>query len=749
MESPPPLNLPNRLTVLLNGVRIGIPLYLLPFFPYLDTMLTDMGGLEPSTAIPLSHELGQISEATLSWLIYFYEAYAMSHGIVANVEEARTLASLPVTSDDLAQLLARDLNLARYLSAVPLMELFEFCHFSDVMGSTLALQLGLLQLVERLLTDAELPDAGVVDPLPEEIPLFRANPDVADYILSELPYARRYLHILGLVRSVLHPDLTEQVLVAIPPPTMSPVVCGDEHTMLIAYQGLFACGSNDHGQLGLGESEEADRFIAVPYLQGALISVACGFRHTLVLTTRGLFACGWNTRGPLGLGKQYGVNQLRRVVTEGRPLAIFCGRSHSALITTDGLFVCGENGHGELGLGGEDDIFLFERVAVKGRPLSLAFGPSHTMLITDAGLFACGFNDEGQLGLGVGQPGETQGADTFREVKLIRGTPLSVVCGERSTLLVTTHGLYGCGSNKYGQIGFGNANWERTVFTTVANRPPGTVLSLSTACAASHTMLLTTGGLFGCGVNEEGELGLGNTGVSYSFEEIPYVHLDVMKDLEPIFVACGNGFTMLMTRGGLLSCGDNESSQLGLGDVRNAHMEEFHVVPIVLRSPQSERPEKKRRLGCHICEGGATTMLQEVERPERLFCSLHCQKRYHWFGRVMGGGPTHKPAVLTLDMDATIARASSPRSILFTNKLQLIIQVLPPGGKVEREVHRGDQFIRVERGALKATAAAGVVHHLEAGGMDTVVIPEGTYHELEGEGGEGAKFYTLYAPPAH
>jgi quercetin dioxygenase-like cupin family protein len=141
-------------------------------------------------------------------------------------------------------------------------------------------------------------------------------------------------------------------------------------------------------------------------------------------------------------------------------------------------------------------------------------------------------------------------------------------------------------------------------------------------------------------------------------------------------------------------------------------------------------------------------MLQEVARPERLFCSLHCQKRYHWFGRALGGGPSHKPAVLTLDMDAAIARASSLRSILFTNKLQLIIQVLPEGGKVEREVHRGDQFIRVERGALKVTAA-GVVHHLEGGGMDTVVIPEGTYHELEGEGGEGAKFYTLYAPPAH
>jgi alpha-tubulin suppressor-like RCC1 family protein len=308
------------------------------------------------------------------------------------------------------------------------------------------------------------------------------------------------------------------------------------------------------------------------------------------------------------------------------------------LITTEGLFACGEGGSAELGLGDEGDTLHFEKVAIEGVPLSVAFGSDHTMVITTAGLFACGSDMNGELGLGG------QDRTTFTRVMGVNGTPLHVACGYYSTLLFTTEGLYGTGNNGVGQLGFGNEAWHSSFFWAVANPPPGIVLSL--ACSESHTMLLTTKALFGCGVNSMGELGLSNTAKSYAFEEIWKTNGPRrISDEEPILVACGNRFTMLLTKSGLLSVGHNAHGELGIGKTKSVFKKYFRDVGVELLptepyQPSSPRysppPEKKRRLGsCHLCDQSGPTMRQEVSHPDRLFCSLHCQKRYHWFGRAL------------------------------------------------------------------------------------------------------------------
>ena len=67
----------------------------------------------------------------------------------------------------------------------------------------------------------------------------------------------------------------------------------------------FACGLNDYGQLGLGDDYNRNTFTAVPALPDGKVAkqVIPGFRHTMILVEDGtVFACGNNDYGELGLG---------------------------------------------------------------------------------------------------------------------------------------------------------------------------------------------------------------------------------------------------------------------------------------------------------------------------------------------------------------------------------------------------------------------------------------------------------------
>jgi hypothetical protein len=260
--------IPNEVVINLNGKLIRLPLYVIPYFPYLDTMITDMGGVSQNAEIPLIYGHGEVTYGMLRWIIAFYLYFLVKHGVPfpnGSIEEVRALEAVPVSDKELSDFLALYAAQATYLSSLSLLELFEFCHFANFLGSTLAMRAGLLLLVERLLTDAELPSAGIPDLLVEEVPLFLENLPVAEYLVRALPYARRYLKVLGLVRGVLHPDLAPQVLASLPKPTMSPGVCGGSHTLLITPRGLFGCGESDYLALKspvLGPFTQSEKGIA-------------------------------------------------------------------------------------------------------------------------------------------------------------------------------------------------------------------------------------------------------------------------------------------------------------------------------------------------------------------------------------------------------------------------------------------------------------------------------------------------------
>ena len=87
------------------------------------------------------------------------------------------------------------------------------------------------------------------------------------------------------------------------------------------------------------------------------------------------------------------------------------------------------------------------------------------------------------------------------------------------------------------------------------------------------------------------------------------------------------------------------------------------------------------------------------------------------------------------------------RQVLYTAKnCQLVIMALKPGEDIGMEVHKLDQFFRVEEGKGVAVLD-GVRTDISAG--FAVLVPAGTNHNIINTGTDPLKLYTLYAPPNH
>ena len=87
------------------------------------------------------------------------------------------------------------------------------------------------------------------------------------------------------------------------------------------------------------------------------------------------------------------------------------------------------------------------------------------------------------------------------------------------------------------------------------------------------------------------------------------------------------------------------------------------------------------------------------------------------------------------------------RQVLYTAQYsQLVIMALKPGEEIGMEVHKLDQFFRVEEGTGEAVLD-GVHTPITAG--FAVLVPAGTKHNIVNMGSVPLKLYTLYSPPNH
>jgi len=99
------------------------------------------------------------------------------------------------------------------------------------------------------------------------------------------------------------------------------------------------------------------------------------------------------------------------------------------------------------------------------------------------------------------------------------------------------------------------------------------------------------------------------------------------------------------------------------------------------------------------------------------------------------------------DIEALAVKNSDFRQVLYTAKhCQLVLMALKPAEEIGAEVHKLDQFFRVEEGSGEAEMD-GVRTAIRAG--FAVVVPAGVKHNIINTGTVPLKLYTIYAPPNH
>jgi mannose-6-phosphate isomerase-like protein (cupin superfamily) len=99
------------------------------------------------------------------------------------------------------------------------------------------------------------------------------------------------------------------------------------------------------------------------------------------------------------------------------------------------------------------------------------------------------------------------------------------------------------------------------------------------------------------------------------------------------------------------------------------------------------------------------------------------------------------------NIESLAVENSNFRRVLYTaGNCQLVVMALRPKEEIGSEVHKLDQFFRVEEGTGEAVLD-GVRTAISAG--FAIVVPAGATHNIINTGSTPLKLYTLYAPPNH
>lgn len=273
-----------------------------------------------------------------------------------------------------------------------------------------------------------------------------------------------------------------------------------------------------------------------------------------------IYSCGNNNNGQLGLGNIKNISAFSIVGLDSDWGNVGGGISHTLVVKTNGtLWACGANNAGQLGQNNTTKKSTFTQVGTDTSWKSTSGGDSHTLALkTDGTLWSWGFNNNGQLGLNLAVSSHKStptkiGSDT---------NWASVSCGYYHTAALKTTGtLWTCGNNGNGQLGLNlGATLHKSVLTQVGVDTDWA----SVSCGSYHTIAIKTNGtMWIWGFNGYGQLGRN----------------DITTRSAPIQIGSatnwksasgGYGHTVAVkTDGTLWGCGYNAHGQLGQNNIIN------------------------------------------------------------------------------------------------------------------------------------------------------------------------------------
>lgn len=360
---------------------------------------------------------------------------------------------------------------------------------------------------------------------------------------------------------------------------------------------IHAMGSNACGQLGTGCLDDVSVPTAVVAPRCRMI--ACGANHSLLLTIEGLvYGAGSNQDGQLGLGESVMRSSTFGHVpipsdptTEEKCVQVAAGWTHSLVLDAEGnCWAFGNNSHGQLGLPTDTFKSVVHPQRIPGLPklVSVKVGLHFSLALDQEGrVWGWGWNKHGELGPNEALEKKRKGVKTLQGPRMLSGPShriVQIACGQHHALMLTDQGqVLSMGWNKFGQLGRVSAGINDAFLEPIAQlnlSPMETVTSTFSGWTFSG-VLTSTGRCFLWGRCDKGQLGLSPeeiqsiTPESFKAAPIPCVWKPFLSSqLPPLSeICCGSEHALAIGRDSktLWTWGWNEHGNCGVGHCEDLH----------------------------------------------------------------------------------------------------------------------------------------------------------------------------------
>ncbi|MGE3801661.1 MAG: RCC1 domain-containing protein [Candidatus Kapaibacterium sp.] len=358
------------------------------------------------------------------------------------------------------------------------------------------------------------------------------------------------------------------------------IALGAEHGLAIELSGnIAAWGSNDFGQLGLGNDNPQNTPKWIPAFVGA-IDVAAGNYHSVALKNDGtVWTWGYNRSGELGLGNKVDKDQPTKVSIVN-VAAVAAGNGHTLALKSDGtVWAWGTNRNGQVdpSFGADPVIISPKKIEGLSNVKAIAAGGNFSLaLLEDGTVKAWGANNSGQLGNGEADS-DAKLVERFITGIKFGGSTGGTSIGKFKAVDVEKRGYKAVDLSKNIELGFVFTNLNGIVSVSTLNN----VNSID-AGGAHAIALRKDSTVWTWGNNYWGTLGTGG-------QEFHTGPTRVTGLNNAVFIAAGSDHSFAVLQNGAVNVwGNNTHKQLGMSEVPASVAtgeEDFATSPIVVPKP--------------------------------------------------------------------------------------------------------------------------------------------------------------------
>ena len=272
--------------------------------------------------------------------------------------------------------------------------------------------------------------------------------------------------------------------------TIKELLIDDSVYAITEDNSLYAWGSNDSGQLGVGD--EVHKNIPTKVNLPGKIKEFTGGSYA-IMEDGSLYAWGSNYSGRLGVGDEVNRNIPTKVNLPGKVINRI---GQFAILEDSSLYTWGDNNYGQLGVGDEVNRNTPTKVNLSGTIKEIINNTTRIYaILEDGSLYAWGDNRDGELGVG-----DEVNRNTPTKVNLPSKIK-ELIIGSSFYALMEDNSLYAWGSNYKGMLGVGN-NEENITIPTLITGITGTIKKVISESHSDDRYFLTENGLlYGTGLH--------------------------------------------------------------------------------------------------------------------------------------------------------------------------------------------------------------------------------------------------------